>query len=147
MQNIKIHIAESQTDFEFGDVKIDIIYPFKEIAGQKFSNLNDSSIGMRISYKDKNFVLLGDLEAIVEKELLRTDLSYTVDIYKASHHGSKTSSSLEFMKRLRPKTVVIQVGENNKFKHPSPETLKTFKELGITKILRTDTDGRVEFTF
>jgi competence protein ComEC len=147
VQNIRIFIAESKTDFVFGEVKMDIIYPFKEIIGQNFANINDSSVGMRISYKDKNIVLLGDLEAVVEKELVKTDLSYNVDIYKASHHGSKTSSSLEFLKRLRPKTVVIQVGENNKFKHPSPETLNSFKELGITKILRTDMDGRIEFAF
>lgn len=146
-QNIKIFIAESKTDFYFGDVKMDIIYPFKEIVGENFANLNNSSAGMRISYKDKNILLLGDLEAIVEKELLRTKLSYNVDIYKASHHGSKTSSSLEFLKRLRPKTVVIQVGKNNKFKHPSPETLKTFKDVGVTKIYRNDLDGRVEFVF
>jgi len=147
MQNIKIFVAESNADFVFGDVKMDIIYPFNEIVGQNFANINNSSVGMRISYKDKNILLLGDLETVGEKELLSTNLPRDVDIYKASHHGSKTASSFEFVKKLSPKTIVIQVGENNKFKHPSPETLKTFQELGLTKIYRTDIDGRVEFAF
>jgi len=145
--DIPIFVADSKTDFVFDDVFIDVLYPFKPIAGSSYDNVNNSSVGIAVVYKDKKILLFGDLEEEIEQMLLKTFLPRDVDIYKASHHGSRTASSIEFLKRISPKEVVIQVGKNNQFKHPHPETIRNFHRAGVEKIYRTDIDGRVEFTF
>jgi len=147
LREIPVFIAESRGDFIFGDVFIDVLFPLKAISGNNYDNLNNSSVGVCVVYKNKKILLLGDLEQEAENVLLKTFLPSNVDIYKASHHGSKTASSIDFLKRILPKNVVIQVGKDNKFKHPHPETIRNFYRANIKKIYRTDTDGMVEFVF
>jgi len=146
-KKIAIYLAERRTDFIFGDVIFDVLYPFNAIDGDSYENLNNSSVGINVIYHDKQILLLGDLEKEKENELLKAFSPYNVDIYKASHHGSKTASSIEFLQKITPKEVVIQVGENNKFKHPHPETIRNFKRMDVQKIYRTDFDGTIDFTF
>lgn len=146
-RDIPVFIAERDMDFVFGDVFIDVLYPFESIAGDNYDNLNNSSIGLVVVYKDRKILLLGDLEKEVEQELLKTFLPNDVDIYKASHHGSKTASSIEFLDRISPEIVVIQVGKSNRFKHPHPETIRNFYRSDVEKIYRTDTEGTIEFVY
>lgn len=146
-KNIKVFIADDNTDFLLGDVLIDTIYPFKNIFGEWFLNLNNSSIAVRVIYKNNVMLLAGDLEAEAEKELIASKIDLKADILKASHHGSKTASSLLFLEKVRPETVVIQCGAENKFGHPHPETLKSLEKINVKKIFRNDLDGTVEFVF
>ncbi|MFA6917879.1 MAG: MBL fold metallo-hydrolase [Candidatus Gracilibacteria bacterium] len=145
--NIPVFTANSKTDFIFDDVLIDVLYPFKSIAGETYDNVNNSSVGLAVVYKNKKILLFGDMEKEIEQILLAAFLPKNVDIYKASHHGSKTASSIEFLEKISPKEVVIQVGKNNQFKHPHAETIRNFYRADVKKIYRTDIDGRVEFTF
>lgn len=147
LRNINVFLAERKTDFTFNDVFVDILYPLNEIAGNNYENLNNSSVGIVVIYKDKKIVLFGDLEQEEEQVLLKTPLPCNVDIYKASHHGSKTASSIEFLQMISPKEVVIEAGKNNQFKHPHPETIRNFHRANVERIYRTDIDGRVEFIF
>lgn len=144
---VPVYIAESDTDFRFGEVLADVIYPLTSVAGETFANLNNSSIGLRISYGDKAIVMLGDLEVDAEKILLQSGHNLKADIFKASHHGSRTASSPALLEKIKPTDVVIQVGKNNSFKHPHPETLRNLFQANVKNIFRTDEDGRVEFTF
>lgn len=144
---IKVFIAESHTDFKFGAVVFDVLYPQDEIIGETFDNLNNSSIAMRIAYAGKHVLLTGDLEVKGEAGLLATGADLQADIFKAGHHGSRTSSSIALLKKVKPEIVVIQCGKDNQFGHPHQETLDNLKKLGIKNVYRNDLDGRVEFVF
>ena len=145
-KNMNIYIAEKNQDLRLGTTTLDVIYPFKALISQNFENVNNSSIGMIVSYGDKKILLTGDLEMEGEKELLKySDLKS--DIFKAGHHGSKTSSSPALLKKVDPEIVVIQSGKGNKFNHPNEETLQNLADLGINNIRRNDLEGRIEFIF
>lgn len=142
-----IYFADSNNDFYFDDgVFIDVLYPFFEIRDEKSENLNNSSIVMKISYKDYEILLAGDAEAEVEDELVLNGADLDSDLFKASHHGSKTSNSYDFLKAISPNYAVISCGLGNDFKHPHKETFEIFSMFGV-EVFQTDLDGRVEFTF
>ena len=85
---------------------------------------------------------MGDASKKTEKEIMEDYDIGKVDILKAGHHGSKTSSSQEFIKEINPKLVLISVGKDNKFNHPNKEVLNI---LDNSKIYRTDQDGSIMF--
>jgi len=146
-KNIKIFFAESDQDFFLGDTVLDILYPFEQITGQTFENINNSSIVMKISYKDFSVLLGGDAEKEVEMELLEEKINLNSDIFKASHHGSRTANNPDFINAIKPFFVVIQCGLNNDYGHPHLESILNFKRQNVRKIYRTDTDGRIEFVY
>ena len=94
-----------------------------------------------------NFRVLfsGDNEKEVENALLQSSFDLSADIFKASHHGSKTSNQEEFLKIVNPKIMIISAGINNRFNHPALETLKTATELKI-EVFRTDKSGNLVFS-
>ncbi len=146
-KNINVLVAESRTDFRFGNVLFDIIYPKNSIAGKKFPNVNNSSITMRVLYKNKKILLTGDLESEAEQKLIQTGINLKADIFKAGHHGSKTASSMDLLRKVNPTFTVIQSGAGNSFGHPHKETLENFKKIGVKKVFRNDLQGRIEFIF
>ncbi|MFA6992549.1 MAG: ComEC/Rec2 family competence protein [Candidatus Gracilibacteria bacterium] len=146
-KNIPVIIAEAGKDFSFGDVDFDVLYPFKSVAGNSFENINNSSIAIKLIYKNAEVYLGGDGEKEVENELVSFAAPLKSSIYKASHHGSRTASTPQFLSEVSPKIAVIQVGKNNTFKHPHPETLRNFVRQKIEKVYRTDKDGTIKITF
>jgi len=146
-QKIPVFIAEAETDFLFGNVMVDVIYPFESFYGKSFGNINNSSISVRISYKDKSILITGDLEIEGEAELVESGAFMDSDILQAGHHGSKTASSLEFLAKVTPQIAVISCGVDNRFDHPHEEALNNLELWGVEEIYRTDLDGRVEFKF
>lgn len=82
----------------------------------------------------------GDATSNEESEILNDNID--VDFLKVGHHGSKTSSSPEFIEKVSPQLAVISVGLNNSYRHPSPQTLDTLEKQRVP-ILRTDYDGTV----
>lgn len=146
-EEAQIYYAHEDSDFAFEDgVEIDVLYPFEPIIGEEFENLNNSSIVLKIIFEKNTILLAGDAEVEVEKELLESGVSLEADVFKASHHGSRTANSCDFLEVVDPEVVVIQVGEENQFDHPHEETLQTLEELGI-EVYRNDLDGRVEVVF
>ncbi len=138
---------------------LDILYPRTSLLGRTVSNLNNSSIVIKLVYGQTDFLLTGDAEVEVEQELL-TGLSddagiqdagtqnfvsppdLRAEVLKVGHHGSDTSSSEEFLQAVRPQIAVIQVGVNNDFGHPSRRVIKRLERIGV-KIFRNDLDGTV----
>jgi len=104
---------------------------------------NNGSIAVFVQFGELKILLSGDLESARELALMEVGLITGVDIQKVGHHGSKTSSSLEFLQRLRPEMALISCGLNNKFGHPSPEVLSNFQSIDA-QILRTDHLGTIE---
>lgn len=146
-QDIPIYFASSDDDFVFGEVYVNILFPFDVVVGQSFENVNNSSIAMKVNYQKLSILLTGDLEIESESKLVEANLDLKADIFKAGHHGSRTSSSWNFLKKILPKTVVIQCGKENDYNHPHPETLRNYHRIGVENIYRNDLDGRVEFVF
>ena len=144
-QDSKIIFANEKTDFKIGELVLDVLYPENQLITKDFKEVNNSSIVLKIRCKDKQILLSGDLGEEIEKELVEKGVNIKADIFKAGHHGSKSSSSMEFLQAIKPEVVVIQVGKNS-YGHPTTEALKRFEEIGA-KVMRTDTDGRVEFVF
>ena len=102
---------------------------------------NDSSIITYLIIDKYQILFMGDAGIKTEKELIKTNIQ-NIDILKVGHHGSKTSSSKEFINKINPKYAVISVGKNNRYGHPNKETLEN---LSNSKIYRTDEDGSIMF--
>ena len=102
---------------------------------------NDSSIIIRLDYQTGCAIFTGDAPQSVEKELLAGGAKLDCDLLKLGHHGSKTSSSQDWLKAVNPALAIIQVGEN-KFGHPSPEVLDRLTQLNIP-VLTTQSVGDI----
>lgn len=103
-------------------------------------NLNDTSIVLKVKHGTNTFLFMGDASTKIEKNLLNKDIKS--DVLKVGHHGSRYSTSLEFLKKVSPEYAVISVGENNTYKHPHEEILKSLEEQNI-QIYRTDKQGTI----
>jgi len=110
--------------------------------GSKQSN-NWRSVVLELKWHNYRALFTGDADFQAERDMLQAGVVEPVDYIKIGHHGSKSSSSLEFLKTLKPKLAVISVGKKNRYGHPSREVLERLRELGI-KVERTDLDGVVE---
>ena len=107
-----------------------------------FDNENDNSNVLYFEFNKYKFLLMGDASSTTEKEIMNKYNLPSIDILKVGHHGSKTSSSKEFINEINPKYSLISVGKNNRYGHPNKEVLDTLKN---SKIYRTDQDGSIMF--
>lgn len=123
-------------NFEFKNGKIEIFYPFENLSGLEFKNDNDSSIVFKLTYGKIRILFTGDATKKIEEKLIENNLDLEAEILKVAHHGSKDSTSLNFLEKVKPIYAVISVGEN-KFGHPSLRVLKNLEKIK-TKVLRTD---------
>ncbi len=102
-------------------------------------NLNENSIIIELTYGDKKFLFTGDAEVANEKLRSWDD----IDVLKVAHHGSRTSSSEEFLEQVKPEYAIISCGQNNDYGHPHQEVTDRLK--GV-KIYRTDEEGTILVT-
>ncbi|MBR3661221.1 MAG: hypothetical protein IKN63_04930 [Bacilli bacterium] len=109
---------------------------------KEYDNENDNSNVIYTELNGYRFMFMGDASITTEKEILdKYDLP-DIDALKVGHHGSRTSSSKEFIDEINPKYSIISVGKNNRFRHPNKEVLNTLKD---SKIYRTDENGSIMF--
>ena len=87
-------------------------------------------------------MFMGDASSTTENEIMNKYNLTDIDVLKVGHHGSRTSSSIEFINEINPKYSVISVGKNNRYGHPNKEVLNNLEN---SKIYRTDEDGSVMF--
>lgn len=109
-----------------------------------YDNENDNSLLTYMKIYDTSILTLGDASSNVEEDLLDKYKLGNIDILKLSHHGSKTSSSYKYLSNVNPKIAIISSGRNNRFNHPSKETIDTLEKLSID-YLNTQTSGTIEF--
>lgn len=108
---------------------------------------NNGSIVIFAKIADITWLFTGDLEKEGEQALMnKYQYLKEIDVLKVGHHGSKSSSTSEFIERLKPKIAIISVGENNRYNHPSNEVLSTLNENKV-KVFRTDKNGGISFYF
>ncbi|MBQ8193322.1 MAG: DNA internalization-related competence protein ComEC/Rec2 [Bacilli bacterium] len=109
---------------------------------EEFGNENDNSNVIYTELNNYKFLFMGDASSTTEKEILSKYNLPEIDVLKVGHHGSKTSSSIEFIDEINPKYSIISVGKNNRYGHPNKEVLEN---LNNSKIYRTDQDGSIMF--
>ncbi|KGG80461.1 metallo-beta-lactamase [Caloranaerobacter azorensis H53214] len=119
-------------------LKFTIIAPNSE----KYDETNEYSIVNKLIYKNTSFIFTGDAERDSEEEMIKLGYNLNADVLKVGHHGGRTSTNYEFLKRVNPRFAVISVGKDNDYGHPHKEVLERLNRMGI-KVFRTDELGTI----
>ena len=109
---------------------------------KEYDNENDNSNVIYTELNGYKFMFMGDAGIDKEKDIIDKYKVTNIDVLKVGHHGSKTSSSKEFINEINPKYSVISVGKNNRYGHPNKEVLIN---LDKSIVYRTDKDGTISF--
>lgn len=125
------------------NAQIEVLYPVKHLNQQKADNLNNTSIVLKVNYKDKSFLFAGDIEKEAENDLLEKKINLKSNILKIAHHGSDTSSGDKFLEAVKPEIAIIPVGKND-FSFPSLRVVRRLERKEI-KVYRTDENGDMVF--
>lgn len=142
-KRIPITIAQSGQEIFLGDGSvITILSPVRLHKDVLLKNPHDAMIVMRLDHGGSSVLLTGDMEDELERKLVYLGYPLDADILKVGHHGSKTSSSEEFLNAVTPGVAIVSAGENNRYGHPHAEILGRFQSLGVP-MRRTDIDGVV----
>lgn len=124
--------------YNLGDATFTILAPIDK----EYENLNNYSVVLRMLYKNASFMFTGDIETLVEEQILENFDGLETTVLKVSHHGSKTSSSEAFINAVSPKVCVIEVGKNNTYNHPSEGIINRLKKY-TEYIFRTDENSDI----
>ena len=119
------------------------MYPFENT---KAENNNDTSLVLKLNLEGKDILFTGDIEKNAEQEILLSNENISADILKLAHHGSKTSSTLEFLKKVNPSLAIVSSGVNNSYGHPSKEIVQRLQDLNIP-LINTAQSGAVAIKF
>lgn len=121
-----------------------LVHPDVPLAGRDAGReINETSIVLRLDHGATSFLFTGDAGFPTERDLLADNDPIDADVLKVGHHGSRYSSSAEFLRAISPHIALIQAGRRNRYGHPTPETLERLAAVGALA-LRTDRDGSVE---
>lgn len=115
-----------------------IMYPPLE----EYDNLNDYSIICKFVHGNNKFLFTGDAEKSAEEDLINNGADISANVLKVGHHGSNTSSSNDFLARVKPSICIISVGADNRYNHPSSKVIDRLNEYTST-IFRTDLVGTI----
>lgn len=121
------------------NIKITVLSP-----SYTHTDNNSNSIVFKLDYKDKSFLFTGDCSKENELNIIENYNLEDIDFLKVSHHGSKNSSSIEFLDEVSPDVAAISCGYRNSYGHPHKETLSRLSDKNIL-IYRTDTQGHLSF--
>ena len=139
---IKI-LQDKKIEFQKGNSNLQGKYlTWQFLNTRLYDNENDNSLVTYLKYQDYTFLFMGDASKLTEEDVIKKYKLPKIDFLKVGHHGSKTSSSKEFISKINPKYSIISVGRKNKYGHPNKEVLNN---LDNSKIYRTDQDGSIMF--
>ena len=135
-KGLKVKTAKSGVVvLDDNNLKLEFIAPNSD----SYSELNNYSAVLKLTYLDNTFLFMGDAETLSENEVT---CDVEADVIKVGHHGSDSSSSLEFVKKVSPEYAIIMVGEGNSYNHPYQSIINRYENVGA-KVLRTDLDGNI----
>lgn len=123
-----------------------ILHPLKNLKNKRIDNLNNSSIVIKLNYRQISFLFMGDAEIPSEQKILKVFKPQILkaNVLKIAHQGSSDASSQKFLQAVRPQYAVIFVGSDNPYGHPSLRIIRRLERMGI-KIFRTDQYGDIKF--
>ena len=127
-------------NYDVGDAKVYTLSQNNDAV-----NVNNKSIVFKLVYGDFSMLFMADAESEVEKELLEEDADLSADVLKIGHHGSKTSTTDEFLDKVNPKYAVVSCGNGNDYNHPYGAVTKRFEDKNIP-LYRTDELGDIVIT-
>ena len=139
-QDLSITNPSPGDTFKFGNSTVLFLGPVHE----NVSDLNDTSIVMKITYGDTSFLFTGDAERDEEQSILSQNYDLSATVLKVGHHGSGDSTTYPFLREIMPEYALISVGENS-YGHPTEETLSRLRDADV-KIYRTDMQGDIIVT-
>ena len=149
-RNIPIRNLNGSTPpFDIGTTRIEPLAPFRETMATgtyDYNEVNDESLVFRMKCGSFSVLFTGDIGNKTESALARRPESLRCTLLKIPHHGSRHSSSKEFLNAATPQYAVISVGYGNRYNLPSEETLYRLKSMGI-RIYRTDLDGTIHVIY
>lgn len=140
-KSLSLTEAEVGRIINIGDAELKIIAP----NSPDYSNVNNYSVSFIMHHGDNSFIFTGDAEKLAEEEMLEHNNLEDIDVYKVAHHGSDTSSSIEFLNVIKPDYAVISCGVGNSYGHPTDNTIENLNAF-TDKIYRTDIMGTIVFT-
>jgi competence protein ComEC len=115
--------------FEIDGVRVDVLTPFRETMSAAQA-ANNQSLVLRLRFGQRVFLLTGDIEKEIEARLLAENEDLKTDVLKVAHHGSRSSSTAEFLQRAKPTVAVISVAHPSPFEHPHAETIQGLQSIG-----------------
>ena len=139
-QGAPLSVPQEGDTLQLGGATVTILHCWPEAID--YGRTNDSSIVVRIDYKQTSFIITGDAEDWSEYMMIDSGMNLKADVLRVAHHGSSTASTMEFLQSVQPKYAVISVGKDNGYGHPHQEVLERLNEVG-SKILRTDELGTI----
>ena len=139
-KNLEIKNPSVNDKLKLGSADILVVAP----NSKEYSNTNNYSIGIILTHGENSFIFTGDAEKLAEEEMVESSLLKDIDVYKAGHHGSSTSSSEKFLDVIKPEYAVIMCGEGNSYNHPDDDAVERIeKYVPEENIFRTDLNGSI----
>jgi len=127
-------------------IKMEVLNPPESLWEGTGDDVDNNGVVLRLSWDNVSFLFTADIRKDLEFELIGQRANLRSTVLKVSHHGSKTSTTSQFLAAVDPEVAVICVGRDNPFGHPSPEVLERLTDrLGDDNVYRTDQDGTIEF--
>jgi competence protein ComEC len=143
---IPVEMKFAGTMFGENDLyRIYILNPTRELISRNYSNTNNYSIVMKVVYGNNDFLFTGDIDGSVERMLARYDGFLQSDVLKVAHHGSKMSTTYDFLNKVKPKYAIISLDEYNVYNFPDTSVVSILNNVNA-KVIRTDVNGAVLFT-
>lgn len=126
--------------FKLNDAVFEVLH-----VGNDKSNLNNTSIVLKLTYKNTTYLFMGDATDTVERKLINEGVDLDSDVLKVGHHGSQYSSTAAFLRKVTPSYAIIQVGKDNDYDHPKQITIDKLEKLK-TITYRNDIHGTIILT-
>ncbi|MGH4051156.1 MAG: ComEC/Rec2 family competence protein [Clostridium sp.] len=137
-KGMKVTVPKVLETFKVGDATATILAPNSSV----YEDLNNTSIVIRLTFGDNSFMFDGDAEDVSENEMLSKGIDASADVIKIGHHGSSSSTTDSFLKKVNPKYAVISVGKGNSYGHPNKSVMEKLEDKNIT-VYRTDENGTI----
>ena len=137
-KNIKIEYAKARTNFNIGDIKINILGPINKYE----DNINNNSVALKLEYNGVKVLFTGDAEKEEENDLIESGQNLRSHILKAPHHGSYTSSSFTFLKEVNPEKYIVSSHDKKHNSYPHRKVVNSLNSLGIPYV-KTQDEGTI----
>lgn len=136
VNDAKIVVPNKGAKYKLGSAEVEVVDVGDDLS-------KNESLVLLVTYGQTTFLFTGDIEHNMEERICEDkNDNFPVTLLKVSHHGSDTSTSIRFLRMLEPKYAVISVGSNNRYNHPSEQTLSRLDQADV-KVYRTDKDGNI----
>src|SRR3989339_417908 len=136
-------LIKQRDTFDLDDLHLSVLWPSQTFEEGRVKDTNNTSIVLLAEYGQTSVLLTADAEA--ESEAGMQPVLQDIDVLKAGHHGSSSSSTMTFLQHVKPEVTIISAGVDNRYGHPHPVVLDRLSQIG-SRTLRTDLDGDILLT-